>query len=189
MLSYDRPGYSREANGDSEPDISVQGRLLAELVRLTMGSAKGVILISHSFGGPIAAMAADELGEVVIGHVMIAPVISPQCEPDFWYSSIPHTFPFTLFSSHGWKVASTEKRFHREYLKETTHVWQDISYEVIHFHGSDDWLAPIENVHFAEASIPERWYHPVILEGKSHFILWTEREQITREILRLAERN
>ena len=187
MLSYDRPGYNRDADEIGEPDISIQGHLLAELVEKSLGDARRVVFVSHSFGGPIAAIAADELEDKVLGHVMIAPVISPESEPEFWYTGIPHIFPFSLFSSKGWKVASTEKLFHKASLEETLGIWKDISYKVVHFHGTDDWLAPIENVDFASARIPERWYRPIILESKSHFILWTEQELITREIIDLVD--
>lgn len=184
MLSYDRPGYGPN-DREAFADIQQQSEYLTELVRDRVKSNQKVILVSHSFGGPIAALSGMSLGGFDVRHVMLSPVISHLDEKLFWYSGMPLWPPFSWFSSAPWKAAAVEKLSHKDEIEKLASLWSQVETQTLHIHGSRDWLAPVANVEFCQSRFDARYYRSEIWPDASHFIPWTRIDDIVQRILSL----
>ncbi len=171
MLVYDRPGYGPS---DATPMIGIfdQALILKELVLHHSNSSNSVVFLSHSFGGPIAALAAEQLDSLSTFHIMVAPVIDPVSEPMFWFSSLPLKWPLSLISSQELYISACEKMAHIEELEQLTSTWQECKTKTYHLHGAKDWLAPIANIKYVSDHFSSTILESEIIESGSHFILW-----------------
>ncbi len=187
LLAADRIGYGGTGRVSESYSIRQQAEIIMELLSRNGIDSLPVALLSHSYGSPVAALIAGELQDRCIGHVMVAPVLDPDSEKVFWYSPIPLKVPFSLISSIPLKRASVEKIEHIEDLKNLKSEWTKITSPTIHIHGSDDWLAPIDNIEFCKRYFPEKLYRDINIENGSHFILWSDNEYqiIINELLKL----
>ena len=187
LIIMDRMGY-RPNDADLLPiNIRKQSENLTALVQQLVREENEVIFISHSYGGPIAALSSIHLPDQIIGHIMVAPVIDPESEPIFWFARLPLLWPFSIISSHGWKRSSLEKLHHRADLATIQNEWENVKVPTIHIHGTEDWLAPIENVAYCKKYMDVEMYRHIELEERSHFILWAEdvKDLIYKEIKKL----
>ena len=188
LYSFERAGYGPTVDREGEYSIRKQADIAIAMIDQLIQDTVPIALMSHSYGGPVAALIAANIPDRCIGHIMIAPVIDPYSEEVFWYSSIPLLWPFKLFASAPFKRASREKLGHREELLALKDMWSTVHSPTIHFHGDKDWLASIDNVAFCEQMFPSDSYRPVQIQEGSHFILWEEEieKQIINETMKLG---
>lgn len=188
LLAYDRPGYNGE---DKEPRASIvsQANALFNLISQVSLDSQSIVLMSHSYGGPIAALAAIDLGDRVNGHLMLSPVIDPHSEPMFWYSKFPVKAPFKWIAAQPNKTASYEKIEHRKHLKSLIDKWANMPTNTLMIHGEKDWLAPIENAKFVKETFPESLTEIELLEDASHFFIWSNKRSdfIKNKLLSLSD--
>jgi pimeloyl-ACP methyl ester carboxylesterase len=179
ILLYDRPGY-----GDNQNYLPVleQAQCLVELLSL-YGEAREIELISHSFGGPIAALAGI-LGKrlAIKHHYMVSPVICPE-ERVFWFSGLPTYFPLKYLFRHSWLISAEEKCDHPNQMRLLADEWEANKIPTIHFHGTNDWLAPADNYIFTSEHFPKAYYLLVLWEGANHFVIWSRIDEIKAYLL------
>ncbi|MEL6124732.1 MAG: alpha/beta hydrolase, partial [Bacteroidota bacterium] len=180
FINYDRPGYGND-DDPAEPSIGYQADVLQEILGEFCDSTSQIVFLSHSYGGPIAAAATIGLPMDDITHVMVAPVIEPSTERIFWYSSLPLRWPLSLISSHNLKTAAVEKVEHPGQIEQFVDLWPSVQGRTIHVHGTADFLAPVENIDFVKSRFPSSSLESIVLEERSHFILWT---RDTHELIR-----
>lgn len=171
LITIDRPGYGPNYDFDKDVAIVDQAIMISKMLH-ELAPNQEVSILSHSYGGPIGAVLAGLLDSLCLGHVMVAPVIDPDSEEVFWFSALPLKWPFYMFASNCWKMAAHEKVGHVEQLKKLADTYQHVKSPTIHIHGTDDWLASINNVGFCEEHFEESYYTSIIIDEGSHFILW-----------------
>lgn len=183
LLAYDRPGYGIYDSDNPMTTLTDQSEALSTLVSKFHIPGQQIYFFSHSYGGPIAALAAIKLDSLVNAHIMVAPVISAASEKIFWYSRIPLLFPFKFISSGANKSASYEKLNHPEELAKHVDDWMKSKCLTVHIHGDIDGLAPIENIDFARKHFPNGLFEEVVFKNKGHMILWTQKDKIMPHLL------
>lgn len=183
MVAIDRPGYGYSGFGKSEKSIKRQAETLKKLINEELSSFGNIVLIGHSFGGPIAGIMASQSDTLIDKVIMLAPAIDPDHEIIFWISYLAKWPPFRWLTPTVWTVASDEKFSHKEALYEIEGMWSEISTDIIHVHGTKDILVPYENVWFSEKNIPEEYLEIITIEGANHFLPWTHTEMIHELII------
>ena len=180
LVAIDNLGYGNSGSGKAETSIAVQAEQVRQVVE--QYQADTVILLGHSYGGPIVAKCAMDFPEKLTAIVMLAPVNDPDNEPIFWYSHFGRWKATRWMLPAALKVAADEKFSHAEALAAIAGGWKTISIPVVHIHGRKDGLAPLSNMAFSEKNIPPQYLNLIYMENTGHLIPWTDYE-IVRETL------
>ena len=113
LISYDRPGYSRGTK--STASVTEQAEVLMSIVREY--KLPEIVLVGHSYGGPIVAKCLSKYPMEVDKAVMIAPVNDPDHEPMFWFSYFSKWKFSKWLLPNSFQVAGDEKFAHAQELK------------------------------------------------------------------------
>jgi pimeloyl-ACP methyl ester carboxylesterase len=185
IVAYDRPGYGG-SDKKAMPGIQEQTEILKEIIKRF--GLKRNILVGHSYGGPIAGMAALEGGTNVDAVIMIAPLIDPKSEPLFWYSYFSYWKLTSWLLPSEFVVAGSEKFAHSSELLKMKDEWKKAECSFIHVHGLKDGLAPgKENLAFSRNHIPEQNLETVVYDDRGHLIIWTEYKLMKNIILKTID--
>ena len=185
IYTLDRPGYGYSNYGKAAEGIADQAEIILNALSSVIDSSQKIILVSHSFGGPIASYMGIQKPEQIKGHLMLNPVIDPVSEPMFWYSKVPIIWPFSMISSGAMKVAAYEKIVHPDELKKAEHLWRHVTTPTLMIQGKKDWLAPLDNAEYVRDHFPSDYVDVRVLEEKSHFIPFSDVELVVDLIIKL----
>jgi pimeloyl-ACP methyl ester carboxylesterase len=159
LFAYDRPGFRGSKPALRQPHLENQVEGL--LAWLACATTNRVLLVGHSYGSPIALLAALEHPEKISGVVLIGGDVDPGWEKP-WF--IQYLFGCRLTS---WVLPSALRQCNRELL--TAHadltalrkLLPQLTVPVVMLHGDRDPLVPVENVAWLE--------HQLAGFGKSNF--------------------
>lgn len=183
LYSIDRPGYGYSNFGKTETSIKKQTQVVAEIID-SLPEQK-VIVLGHSYGGPIAAY-SSLLSPKVKSVLMLAPAIDPENEKIFWLAKFAK-WKLTKWSVPGaMAVAGDEKFSHVEELKKLQNSWKDIQVKVIHVHGKKDIIVPFENLNFSMKAFNPKYLDTIVLKNENHFIPWTKFDLVKKELLKMV---
>jgi pimeloyl-ACP methyl ester carboxylesterase len=181
----DRPGYGYSNYGRSEIDLHKQAQAIRHIV--ANYPQKKVILIGHSYGGPIIGKYAMDDAKSLKGIVMLAPVNDPENEPMFWFAHFGRWKLTRWMIPGSLRVSADEKFSHAEELAKIADDWVRIGVPVVHIHGYKDKLAPPVNIDFSKERIAEQYLKMVEMDT-NHFIPWSDYEVVKRELMALMVR-
>ena len=184
LVTYDRPGFGHSGFGKALPSLTMQTEFLIALMN-TLGYEK-YYLAGHSYGGPIIVQAAMSQGKRINGICIVAGSVSPELEPKAgWrkWIDIPvvrNILPASL------RVSNEELMPLKQDLLMIEDDWDKIRCKVAICHGTKDVLVPFGNMAYAQQKLinAEKVYTKVF-EGKNHFILWSDKEEIIQTMLQL----
>lgn len=181
LVSVDRPGYGYSDYGKVETSIPNQAAAIHFIVDQYQSSK--VILVGHSFGGPIVGKCAIDHPNKIDQLLMLAPVNDPHSEKIFWFSHFGKWKLTRWVLSKALKVCADEKFSHIEELKKMESEWQQIQIPVTHMHGGKDNLAPIANIDFSKKHIAPELLKIIEWPKVNHFIPWNRFEEVRNELL------
>lgn len=181
MVSMNRPGYGYSHYGKAMTSIAEQ----AEAVNAVMEQYPGrkVVLVGHSYGGPIVAKAAMLYPERIQSVVMLAPVNDPDNEPIFWFSYIGKWTATRWMLSGAWRVSGAEKFSHAAELDKMRKDWFNLTVPVTHMHGAKDMLAPASNIEFSEKNIHPQQLNMMVDPKWGHLIPFMNHDDTRKAIL------
>ncbi|MFK7771642.1 MAG: alpha/beta fold hydrolase [Saprospiraceae bacterium] len=186
MISVDRSGFGYSDFGESESSLMVQAELIAAILKDFPKRKK--ILAGHSMGGPVLAKLAIEFPELVDGMVMVAPSISPELEPSNGWRKVVDFPLIRWFTPSALRVCNQEIIPLKTELEMMMEGWKNIMIPLTVVQGENDDLVPMGNAFFAKSMMENNPNVKVnMLEGKDHFILWSEIPLIKKEILNLID--
>ena len=174
LLSYDRPGYG-ESSYSPMPSIVEQSNILLNIINRY--SSNYIVLIGHSYGGPIAGYTTAIHPKIIDKAIMVAPLLDPEQEPIFWFSYFS-IWPWTKWLlTNDLKTSGTEKFQHAKALKEIEPFWKQLKRPILHIHGGADGLAPpTYNIDYSRLMIDSNYIELRIFPNEGHLILWEEFE-------------
>lgn len=184
LITYDRPGYGYSNFGNAMPSLEKQAMVVNEISAF-MG-LKNVILVGHSYGGPIAAHAAL-LTDKLHGLVLLSPAINPDSEKYSWTGKLSEWKITRWIIPPAFVVGADEKRTYGEQLIALKDKWKAIKTPTLIIHGKKDILAPFENMQFVKTHFPDSILKTIALPDENHFIPWTKKQLIVNEIIELVE--
>ena len=182
LYSIDRPGYGYSGFGNSVTSIEEQTRLINQILAKIPESR--VVVVGHSFGGPIAAN-ISLLSDKVTGVLMIAPAIDPDNEKILAIAHFGRWKATRWMIPKAWLVSADEKFSHIKELSVLEPKWKEVHVPVTVMHGKKDQLVPFENTAFTGTHFAQTRYRLVVFEKENHFIPWTQERAVIEEILKL----
>ncbi len=186
FIAIDRPGFGYSNFGHADGSLQYHADALAAVVEDFPKVPK--IAVGHSMGGPVIAKAAMAYPEHFKGLVFVAPSVSPALEPATWWRKMLNIPPIRWLAPPAFRVCNQEIIPLRGELEIMESDWEDLKIPVTVVQGEMDPLVPAGNANFiADKMINGMKTKVVMLEGKDHFILWSEVPMIKTEILEVVE--
>lgn len=186
VVAVDRPGFGYSGFGETEPSLKRQVRMLKPILeKYRRGKT---ILVGHSYGGPFIARMAMDFPELVDGLVIVAGSIDPALEPRPWWQHPIDWWGLRWMLPPAFRVSNQEIIPLRSELEEMLPLWEHITCPVTVVQGTDDSLVPAGNADFARRMLTKsRKLGIDMLEGESHFIMWTKEGMIAGKILEMLD--
>lgn len=167
-IAVDRPGFG---DSDPRPLPSLQGQ--ASAVAPFLRSAERVVVVGHSYGGPVALQIALDEPDRVVGVVVVAGSVAPDQEKLRWFNVLARAVRPML--PRDLRHANDEVWPLRADLERLAVRLPEIAAPVRIVHGTEDSLVPFANVPFLEGALKgSKSVETTVIEGAGHFILWEE---------------
>lgn len=156
LLASDRPGYgfSYFKRKNKKVPIEKQAELIEKSLTLNKSSKKA-ILVSRSYGSPIAAYIAAKNPEKYEKLIMMAPAIDPDNEKFFKFSKYGKWPVLRWFLPNRFVTAAFEKYDHVEELRRIEPIWSEITIPTVVMYGGRDWVVTPENFEYAKTKLGE----------------------------------
>jgi pimeloyl-ACP methyl ester carboxylesterase len=189
LFAYDRPGFGKSEPVLTQPHLQMQVDALMTL--LACATTNKVLLVGHSYGSPIALLAALKHPEKIRGALLIGGDVDPAQEKPFW---VQYFFGWRVTS---WVLPRALRQCNREMLTVRADLMAmqqqlpQLVVPVVMLHGDRDPLVPVENVAWLEQQLDvlgkTNLFVKIILPGVNHFIPWEHPEAVERGIQRLNQ--
>lgn len=186
MVTVDRLGYGDSEKHVAEPSVIKHAESLKPILKKYASQGKKVLLVGHSYGGPIVAKLAMDMSTDVKGIMFLAPAIDPENEKIFWFSKLGKTAPTSWITPKAMKVATVEKFAHVKALQEITDDWHLIHQPVVYMHGDNDMIAPYANLDFARRKLVNADTSFITIKGENHFLPWKQYDLVKANLFKLA---
>ncbi len=186
IIDVDRLGYGYSGFGHAETSIQKQGEAIHSIIR-KITISKNIILVGHSFGGPIAVRMAMDFPDAYSNLILLAPALDPDHEKQFKIGHLAMIKPTRWLTPPALRVAADEKYSHIDELKKMLPHYNHLKIPIIHIHGTKDSLVPYENLEFSKQHINPKILETISLENVDHFLPWTHHDFIVNKILELTQ--
>jgi pimeloyl-ACP methyl ester carboxylesterase len=184
IVAVDRPGYGFSDYGRTEPSLERQAGVLRPI--LERHRAPEVILLGHSYGGPIIVKMAAMYPEWVDGLVMVAGSVDPELEPREWWRGPLDWRAVRWMLPGSMRVCNQEILPLYQELKAMEADWAKITCPVTIIQGENDKLVPKGNADYAgKMLINSSMVNMCVIEDASHFILWSMQDYVVKQIAEL----
>lgn len=183
LIAVDRPGFGGSGAGDVERSLVQQARDIAPLLNRA-ASGRRVLLVGHSFGGPLAIRLAMDNSSKVTDLVILAGSIDPAMEQTAWYQ-YPADWPVISWMLPGVLVVTNrEIRALKDELEAMLPLWPRVTQRVTVMQGGKDDLVPPENADFAQKMLTHATTLNIVrIPEMNHFLPWTRYVQVKAVIL------
>jgi pimeloyl-ACP methyl ester carboxylesterase len=184
IVAVDRPGYGFSDYGTTEPSLERQAEVLRPI--LERHRAPKVILLGHSYGGPVIIKMAAMYPEWIDGLVMVAGSVDPELEPREWWRGPLDWRAVRWMLPGSMRVCNQEIIPLYQELKDMEEDWAKITCPVTVIQGENDKLVPKGNADYAEKMLTNsRQVNMQVIEDASHFILWSMQDFVVKQINKL----
>jgi pimeloyl-ACP methyl ester carboxylesterase len=190
LCAYDRPGFAGAGPVLRDPHLATQVAALTNL--LAVLPPRPVVLVAHSYGGPVALLAALERPDLVAGAVLIGGSIDPSQEHPVW---IEYPFHSVLTS---WVLPSWLRQCNRELLTLKDDLAEmkprvpTLSVPVVMLHGERDRQVPVANVAFLRAELAlagkTNLFGELVFPEYTHFIPWEHPDAVASALAAVTDR-
>jgi pimeloyl-ACP methyl ester carboxylesterase len=174
LFAYDRPGFGKSKPVLAQPHLQIQVDALMTL--LAYATTNRVLLVGHSYGSPIALLAALEYPNKIRGALLIGGDVDPVQEKP-WL--VQYVFGWRATS---WMLPRALRQCNREMLTVRADLLAlqrqlpQLVVPVVMLHGDRDPLVPVENVAWLQQQLgalgKTNLFAKIILPGVNHFIPW-----------------
>ena len=184
MISVDRPGFGKSGYGKPERSVVEQAAALCKVIEMSK-PAGPVLLVGHSYGGPVIARMAMDKPELIDGLVIVAGSIDPKLEKTKWFQIPVHykilswVLPGLIYSSNEEIIALKDE------LDLMMPYWEDVTIPVEVIQGEKDKLVPAGNADFAKKMIPEDKLVMTRIDDMNHFVPWTRPDLIRNALFNM----
>lgn len=169
LVTVDRPGFGYSGFGESERTLDSQAASIKPL--LDMYAGRKIIVIGHSYGGPVVCKMAINYSDQISGLMIVAGSIAPELEPhEPWRKPMDRNWirwalPRSMVASNQEIMALKEELYKME------REWDQVRCATLVLQGTKDNLVPVGNADYAEKHIKKASYLKIYrLEGENHFI-------------------
>jgi pimeloyl-ACP methyl ester carboxylesterase len=186
MIAVDRTGFGKSDFGKTEKELKKQAEAIKPVLEKYQNGKK-IILVGHSYGGPLIARLAMDYPNLVRGLVFLAPSIDPSLEETKWFQYPADWFWLRWIVPRAVVVSNQEIMHLKGDLTQMLPLWQNIKCPVIYIHGEKDSLVPIENADFAKKMLINAKVEFIRIPNTDHFIPWSHEKLVKEAIFKAVE--
>ncbi|UTW55656.1 alpha/beta fold hydrolase [Kordiimonas sp. SCSIO 12610] len=186
-LVIDRPGYGETKPNKLVASLETQADVLAPL--LIEKNGQKPILVGHSSGGPIAAMAAMRHSDKIGGLLLASSSLDPELEPDpLFVQKLGNAPVISWFVPKELKIINKELLALPKQLETMGPQLGTITAPTIIMHGTADLLVPYGNVAYLEKHLTGTSYRETIaVKGLGHEVPWQREVMFSKAIRKLVD--
>ena len=183
LISVDRLGYGYSEYGHAETSIQRQAAAIESVIHAACTN-DDIVLVGHSYGGPVAVRLAMDYPRAFKKLILLAPALDPDHEKEvkIAYAAVNRAVSWII--PPAFKVAAYEKTTHVKEIKKMLPLYQNIQIPVCMIHGTKDSLVPFENMAFARKHFNAELFEGITLEGVDHFLPWSHHDLVLKTILK-----
>ncbi len=182
LISVDRPGYGRSGSDRPERSVARQAALIHQVFELGDPS-QPVILLGHSYGGPVAAQLAMSNDPRVRALILVASSVDPDLEETKWIQYVANWWALRWLVPSDLDVCNQEILALEPELRRMVPLWSRITADVYVIHGERDDLVPVSNVDFVEKHAIHRAPQVQRIPDLNHFVPWLRYDLLQSAIL------
>jgi len=190
LFALDRPGFGASGPGRRRPSLDEQADAVgAVLSTIPPGRT---ILVGHSYGGPVALLAALKFTNQVSGVVLIGGSVDPGQEHIY---TIQYIADWPLVA---WLLPRPLRQCNRELLTLRGDLLQlqpqlaSLNVPVIMLHGNRDRQVPVANVAWLRAQLATagkaNLFDALVYPDYNHFIPWEHPDAVQAALRKLTDR-
>ena len=184
LMSADRPGFGEAAKGGAEDELQLQAEALLPILKM---QKQPVVLVGHSYGGPVIVQMAIDYPQYIKGLVIVAGSVDPDLEPANWYRFPLKYTPLrwaipAFFRSSNDELLPLEKE-----LQKMKPNWNKIRCPVVVVQGGKDVLVAPGNAEFIKKQLPQVKITTIWKEKMNHFVPWSDPDLIVEGIKRVLD--
>jgi pimeloyl-ACP methyl ester carboxylesterase len=183
MIAVDRLGFGGSDNGFHEPDLQKQAKIIMGALGKVSTQKKNIIVVGHSYGGPVALRIAVDYPDKIAFLLLLAPSIDPDLEENRWYNLIADlSFVRALLPKAVDRSNQEILPLKGELLKMRS-LLQSIKNKVSIIQGEKDTLVPAGNASFGKRELISAEVDVHLLPERGHFIPWEEYALVKKTLL------
>ena len=174
MITFDRFGFNQNRPGIPHGSLADQIIIPHEIVKHERGGdlSRSVIVVGHSYGGPVAVKYSLEYAREVSGLVLVAASVDPNLERDLWYQKIGAIWGIRSVIPSFLDVVNREIMALKKELVMMDSEYDKLNQPIYVIHGGLDKLVPKENVTYLQSRISHSKTAYKTLNNMKHFIPW-----------------
>lgn len=183
LVAVDRPGFGGSGAGMVERSLEQQCRDIAPLLNHAAPGQR-VVLVGHSFGGPVVCRLAMDHPDQVTDLIVLAGSIDPAQEDTRWYQYMAEWPVFRWLVPQELKMANEEIMPLKGGLTTMLPLWPKIHQRVTVIQGEADTLVPPANADFAARMMTNAQPLEIIrIPRMNHFLPWKQQDLVKQQIL------
>lgn len=184
LIAVDRPGFGDSGKGTVERSLAQQSKALAPLLDRAHKGQR-VVLVGHSYGGPLAARLAIDYPKKVTDIIILAGSIDPALEETKWYQYPADWRLIRWAVPDALVVTNQEIMALKGELTTLLPLWANIRQRVTVIQGEKDDLVPAANADFAKSMLINAASLEIIrLPENNHFLPWNQTALVKETILK-----
>jgi pimeloyl-ACP methyl ester carboxylesterase len=190
LLAADRPGFGASGPDRREPSLDDHANAIGAL--LPHEPTRKAILVGHSYGAPVALVAALKFPDQIAGVVLIGGSIDPALERPY---AVQRAADWPLVS---WLAPRVLRQCNRELLTlrdDLTRLQSQLpklTVPVVMLHGGADDQVPVSNVEYLRTQLANagkgNLFEELIFPEYNHFIPWEHPGAVEAAIRRVTDR-
>lgn len=186
LLAFDRPGYGSSATCRCSRSVATQGACIsAALDEIAPDAA--LVVVGHSFGGPVALEVARRHRHRVRACVLLAPSLDPSHERALWFQRLAAATLIRTLVPADIRSCNEEILMLREGLQAQAGTLANLAVPIHCLHGAMDNLVPVENTDYLARMATRALLDIEIISGADHYIPWSQRDRVVDLLRRLAK--
>ncbi len=184
MMAVDRPGFGQSNDGNADYSLKEQADSIIGAVQEIISPEQKIIVVGHSYGGPVALKIATDYPQSIQSLVLLAPAISPDLMNVRWYNRLAN-----LWGIHS--ILPTALHHSNEEMlslpSELAKMQPDLSvikFPITLIQGGKDGLVDPRHVEFTKETFINTDVDIHFLEDQGHFIPWNEYDLVKETLMK-----
>ncbi len=190
LLAPDRPGFGASGPDRREPSLEDQANAIGAL--LTNEPPRRTILVGHSYGAPVALLAALNFPNEIAGVVLIGGSIDPSLERIYAAQRVAEWPLISWLVPRSLRQCNRELLTLRDDLVRLQPVLPQLAVPVVMLHGGKDSQVPVANVDYLRAQLAAagkgNQFEPLVFPEYNHFIPWEHPDAVAAALRVVTDR-